>query len=185
MLEPRPAASRPRPRLLRRLARPTDPVPASSTPPSAPPPPVARVPATQIIPGSVVDWFLVGLIWFALALMFGVGVVGNLVTVDLTRVPLGWAVLPWLADHALIIAAALIYQLVIQLAQFGARRRWGRSSRPYILLILLSIVPSCWTYGAAIWRVVPPGGFRLLCLVALPVILFVNDRVQDDLLVAN
>ncbi len=173
---------RPRPRHVRRLPD----APVAATPPYR----------TQVIPfwliARAVQWGM----WGACALSFAVSWLGNLGMFGgdvrlFVGAPLGYA-----QRVPLVLACALLYQLAVQTGQFYAATRYGRRSRAYRVLLLLSVLPSLYSYGVV---VIPWAGSAILWGDAWPirllayagsamllfVVLWLNDSYQEQVLVAK
>ncbi len=177
---------RPRPRFVRRLP--------PAEPAATPPAPAVPVYRTQIIPFWLIARAVQCGMWFACLLSFGVSWLGNIGMFggdvrQLVTDPIGYA-----RDTAVVLGCAFLYQLVIQTGQFYAATRYGRSSRSYRLLVLLSVIPSMYSYGvvlipwvgsAYLWgtawmiRLLAYAGSAMLLFV----VLWLNDAYQEQVLV--
>lgn len=176
---------RPRPRFVRR---------SPEAAPAAAPPPTIPAYRTQVIPfwliARAVQWGM----WFACMLSFGISWLGNIGMFggDLRHLVAGR--LGYVQAAALVFGCAFLYQLVIQVGQFYAATRYGRSSRPYRTLVLFSVVPSLYSYGvvvipwagsAHLWgeawpiRLLAYGGSAMLLFI----VLWLNDAYQEQVLV--
>lgn len=180
---------RPRPRIVRRAAPSAGEVrtPTPATPAS----PVYR---TQVIPFALIARAVQAGMWLACVLSFIVSWLGN---IGMFGAALGdLAARPQTYSRATLgaLAAAGAYQVVIQLGQFYTATVGGRRSRRYRALVLLSVVPSLWTYGVVVvpwagsavawgtaWpiRVLVYGGSTIILFV----ILWLNDAYQEQVLV--
>jgi len=167
---------RPRPRLFRRV--PPVRQPAAVVQPAMPP-----MYRTQVIPFWLIARIVQYGVWTLCLLSFTISWIGNISIFGgdarlLLGTPLAYLRAAWP-----IFGAALLCQAALQIGQFYAATVYGRSSRAYRGLLLLSVAPSLWTYAPLV-----PGRGTLAYgarLIALFVALWINDAWQERVLVAR